>query len=68
MDEIAKREPGEVIDILSQHIERTGFDGRVSSTSEAECTVSMVKIPSTDHRILNSFSFSRLFAAWFFQP
>jgi len=43
LDVIAKRDPGEVIDILSQHIDRTGFDGRVSSTSEAEHTVSMAK-------------------------
>jgi len=43
LDKIASKDPNEVIDILSQHIERTGFDGRVSSTSEAEHTVSMAK-------------------------
>jgi hypothetical protein len=43
LDKIAGAESGELIDALAQHIERTGFDGRASSESEAEHTVTMTK-------------------------
>jgi len=43
LDKIARKEPDELIEELSQHIETTGFDGRASSQSEAEHTVTMAK-------------------------
>jgi len=43
LDKIAVAEPGELIDALTRHIERTGFDGRASSQSEAGHTVTMAK-------------------------
>jgi len=43
LGKIAVSEPGELMDTLTQHIERSGFDGRASSQSEAEHTVTMAK-------------------------